>query len=302
MIEDRYAIGQGWVRPTLALAGTEAQQTRWLPDIEVKRAVWCQLFSEPGAGSDLAGLSTVAVRDGESYVVNGQKLWSSYADTAQWGILLARTDTEVAKHKGISYFCLDMSLPGIEVRPIVEMTGGCHFNEVFFTDVRVPVDCRVGEEGDGWRLATVTLTNERVALSEGGLCWGMGPTTGDLIGELQDRARREGPLDDPLLRQEVAGVYAERFVLNLLGARPDGPAASIRKTMTDRHGQRVTSLAMSLRGTDALLGTAGPDFRDRDEWAWAYLFSRALTIGGGTSEVQRNVIGERLLGLPREPA
>jgi alkylation response protein AidB-like acyl-CoA dehydrogenase len=294
-MSDENAIGKGWVRPTLLAAGTEEQRARWLPDIESSSAIWCQLFSEPDAGSDLASLRTTAVRDGDVYVVNGQKIWSTWANHASWGILLARTNAEVSKHKGISYFALDMTLPGVEVRPLVEMTGGNHFNEVFFTDVRVPVDCRIGDEGDGWRLAGITLANERVALSQGGVLWGMGPTSEDLFTEL----RAGGGVADPHLRQDAARTYEEMLILRLLGARPDGPASSLRKTLGDEHGQHVTSLMKATRGAHGMLGEQLPDTKTTDGWHWGYLFSRALTIGGGTSEVQRNIIGEKLLGLPR---
>jgi alkylation response protein AidB-like acyl-CoA dehydrogenase len=292
---DERAIGEGWVRPTLLAAGTDQQQARWLPGIEDGTAIWCQLFSEPDAGSDLASLRTTAERDGDVYVVNGQKIWSTWANHADWGILLARTDPSAPKHKGISYFALDMREPGVEVRPLVEMTGGNHFNEVFFTDVRVPLDCRVGDEGDGWRLAGITLANERVALSEGGVLWGMGPTGDDLFTELRAR----GGVDDPVLRQRAARVYEELVVLRLLGGRPDGPASSLRKTLGDEHGQHVMALMKDLQGAHGMLGEQRPDSKETDVWHWGYLFSRALTIGGGTSEVQRNIIGERLLGLPR---
>jgi len=297
VIDDRYAIGEGWVRPTLLAGGTPDQQARWLPGIDDRSTLWCQLFSEPEAGSDLASLRTAAVRDGDVYVVNGSKIWSTWANHADWGILLARTDPTVPKHEGISYFALDMRAAGVEVRPLVEMTGGNHFNEVFLTDVRVPVDCRIGDEGDGWRLATVTLANERVSLSEGGVLWGMGPTSEDLFTEL----RATGGVQAPHLRQRAAAVYTEMVVLRLLAGRRDGPASSIRKVLADEHGQHVTALMLDRRGAHGLLGAATPELRDADEWAWGYLFSRALTIGGGTGEVQRNVIGERMLGLPREP-
>jgi alkylation response protein AidB-like acyl-CoA dehydrogenase len=285
-------IGRGWVRPTLLAGGTADQQARWLPGIEDGTESWCQLFSEPEAGSDLASLRTRAQRDGDSYVVNGQKIWTTWADVSRWGILLARTDPDVAPHRGISYFVLDMHAPGIAVRPIVEMTGGHHFNEVFLTDVRVPVDHRIGAEGDGWRLATVTLASERDALSEGGVIWGMGPTSEDLF----DALRSAGGVHDVVLRQDAARVYAEKVLLSLLAATA---APSVRKCLSDEHGQHVTSLMLATRGADGLIGDHGEHLKEADVWLWGYLFSRALTIGGGTAQVQRNVIAERLLGLPR---
>ena len=299
-------IALGWAGPTLLAGGDEAQQQRWLPGILDGSEIWCQLFSEPEAGSDLAALRTRAERDGDDYVVNGQKIWSTWADHSDFGILLARTDATGPKHKGISYFVLDMAAPGVEVRPITEMTGQSHFNETFLTDVRIPADHRIGAEGDGWRLAAVTLGNERVSLSEGGMLWGMGPETADLF----DEVRRAGGITDPVLRQRAARVHSEAEVLDLLGrrmvtavlrGRDPGPEASIRKALSDGHGQEAMGLMKDLRGPAGMLGVQGPDAEAIDVWHWGYLFSRALTIGGGTSEVQRNIIGERLLGLPREP-
>jgi 3-oxochol-4-en-24-oyl-CoA dehydrogenase len=283
-------IGIGWAGPTILAGGTPEQQQRWLPGILDGTTTWCQLFSEPEAGSDLASLRTTAVRDGDEYVVTGQKLWSTWADRSDWGILLARTGP--AKHRGISYFVVDMRSPGIEVRPIVEMTGGNHFNEVFLTAVRIPVADRIGPENEGWGLAKVTLANERVSLSEGGVLWGMGPTTDDLL----DLVRSAGGLDDPLARQRAAAIRAEQIVLGRL------EEPSVRKTLADVHGQRVMALAKDMRGAAGMLGEQSERAEERDVWHWGYLFSRALTIGGGTSEVQRNIIGERMLGLPREPS
>lgn len=300
-------IGIGWAGPTILAGGTEEQQRRWLPGILDGSSFWCQLFSEPDAGSDLASLTTRAVRDGDTYVVNGQKIWSTWAYRADWGILLARTDPAAAKHAGISYLVVDMTTPGIEVRPIVEMTGGTHFSEVFLHDVRVPVDCRIGAENGGWSLAKVTLANERVSLSEGGLLWGMGPDTDAFFAMV----RSSGGIADAGLRQRAAAVATGALVQRLLrdrvhdelrAGRDPGPVASIKKTLADQHGQDVMALAKDLRGPAGMLGVAGPDAEEHDEWHWGYLFSRALTIGGGTSEIQRTIIGERLLGLPREPA
>jgi alkylation response protein AidB-like acyl-CoA dehydrogenase len=281
-------IGLGWAGPTIVVGGTPEQQARWLPGIIDGSAFWCQLFSEPEAGSDLASLRTRAERDGDTYVVNGQKIWSTWADRADWGILLARTDPTAPKHKGISYFVLDMRSPGVEIRPIIEMTGGNHFNEVFLSDVRVPVENRIGPEHGGWPLAKVTLANERDSLSHGGVLWGMGPTTDDLWSL--------GPIDDAVLRQRAAVIRTEQLALSRLRE------PSVRKTIADVHGQRVTALAKDRRGAHGMLGVQSPTAEHEDVWHWGYLFSRALTIGGGTSEVQRTIIGERLLGLPKEPS
>ena len=286
--------------------GTDAQRDKYLPKLATGEWVGCFGLTEPDAGSDLASLRTSAERDGDHYVVNGQKIWSTWANRSQWGILLARTDATVAKHQGISYFVVDMATPGVEVRKIIEMTGGNHFNETFFNEVRIPVENRIGAEGSGWRLATVTLGNERVALSEGGVLWGMGPT----FGECMDEIRRRSAAGTPVSRQQAAKVYSDGFVTNLLtqkivdamlrGEDPS-PFASIRKAKADANAQALLDLIFDLAGPAGMLGIQNEEAETTDPWHWAYLFSRALTIGGGTSEIQRNIIGERLLGLPREP-
>ena len=210
------------------------------------------------------------------------------------------------KHRGISYFILDMATPGIEVRKIIEMTGGNHFNETFLDEVRIPVENRIGEEGDGWRLATVTLGNERVSLSEGGLLWGMGPTFAECMEEIKQR----GAGDHPVTRDRATKVYIEGFINELLTqkivdaiVRGDDPSpfASIRKAKVDINNQNILELLVDLLGPEGMVGLQSEESEHTDPWHWAFLFSRALTIGGGTSEIQRNIIGERLLGLPREP-
>jgi 3-oxochol-4-en-24-oyl-CoA dehydrogenase len=304
-------IGIGWAGPTIVAAGTPEQQQRWLPPLLAAEEYWCQLFSEPEAGSDLANLRTTAVLDGDQWVIQGSKIWSSYADHSDLGILLARTDTAAAKHRGISYFVLPMDRPGITIRPIIEMSGGQHFNECFFDAVRIPVDHLLGQPGDGWKLATLTLANERVSLSTGGVLWSMGPTTAELF----DVIRARGGIADPRVRQQAARVHTEAMLLQLLGWRAltvavkglePGPEVSVKKALADEHGQHVFALAQALAGSDALGTDWGPLGAPAENpwgtWHWGALFSRALTIGGGTSEVQRNIIGERLLGLPREPA
>src|SRR5205085_9375759 len=193
-------IGIGWAGPTIIHAGNDAQKERYLVPMLAGEELWCQLFSEPGAGSDLANLSTRAVRDGDVYVVNGQKIWTSFAHIARFGILIARTDANAPKHQGISYFIVPMDLAGIEIRPIVEMTGLHTFNEVFFDEVRIPADNLVGEENRGWALAKVTLSNERVSLSSGGVLWGNAPTAFDLL----ELVRKAGGVADPVLRQRLA--------------------------------------------------------------------------------------------------
>ena len=308
------AIGIGWAGPTIAYAGSEEQKERYLFPLLTAEEIWCQLFSEPGSGSDLASLSTRAERDGDEWVVNGSKIWTSGAQHSQFGILLARTNPDAAKHKGITYFICPMNLPGIDIRPIREMTGGETFNEVFFTDVRLPLDAVVGEVNDGWRLAKVTLGNERVSLSTGGLLWGHGPTALDLIAQI-----KRAPVTDPVLRQNIVKVYIEHQILELIrmrtlsarirGEQP-GPEASVRKILADEHGQHVMDLALSLQGASGMIanahvgglsGTQGASAMEAAVWYYGFLFAQALTIGGGTGAVQRNIVGERVLGLPHEP-
>jgi alkylation response protein AidB-like acyl-CoA dehydrogenase len=319
-------IGIGWAGPTLLYAGTPEQKQRYLGPILSGDEFWCQLFSEPGSGSDLANLGTRAVRDGDEFVVNGQKIWTSGAQYARFGILIARTDPDVAKHRGISYFVCPMDAPGIEIRPITEMTGGHTFNEVFFTDVRIPAANLVGDLNDGWRLAKVTLGNERVSLSTGGVLWGNGPTALETIDAIREQ-HPEG-VADPHLRQRIAEVYVEHTLLDLIRLRTltaalkgeaPGPEASIRKILADEHGQHVMSLARDMVGAHAMLtggdGTdafvPGTDTKglgpDRPAgglahpgWYDGYMFSQALTIGGGTGDVQRNIVAERVLGLPHD--
>jgi alkylation response protein AidB-like acyl-CoA dehydrogenase len=296
-------IGIGWAGPTIIAGGTRAQQERYLPPLLSGAEFWCQLFSEPDAGSDLASLQTRAVRRGDEYVVDGQKVWSTWADRADFGILLARTDPDAPKHAGISYFAVPMDTPGITVRPIREMTGECHFNETFFDGVRLPADALIGGENAGWSLARITLANERVNLTRGGVCWGMGPSADDLFALV----RKQGGVADPLLRQraarcwieqEILGLLDQRIVAGLMAGRPPGPEGSIKKALADEWGQRLMELAKDLTGAGGVLTDQGPLGAPVDQWHWGFLFGRALTIGGGTAQIQRNILAERVLGLP----
>jgi alkylation response protein AidB-like acyl-CoA dehydrogenase len=300
-------IGIGWAGPTLLVAGTDEQRQRWLPGLLDGTELWCQLFSEPGAGSDLSSLTTRAELDGDQYVVNGQKVWTTLAHWARWGIMLARTDPDAEAHRGITYFVVDMQSPGIDVRPIVQMTGTHEFNEVYFSDVRVPAANVVGKAHDGWRLAKVTLGNERVSLSGEGALWGRGPTAEDVLQLVRDH----GGTRDALLRQRLAQLFIASEVLRLIRLRTvsarvrglePGPEASVRKALADVHGQQVMETAMELAGPYGLCSDRGPYGEpDNEGWQYGYMYARALTIGGGTSEVQRNILGEKVLGLPREP-
>jgi len=298
-------IGIGWAGPTILAAGTEEQKERFLFGLLSAEDIWCQLFSEPGAGSDLANLGTRAERDGDEWIINGQKIWTSLAHHSRYGILIARSDTDVPKHEGITYFICPMDLPGVEIRPIVEMTGGHTFNEVFLTDVRIPDSLRVGAVGEGWRLAKVTLANERVSLSSGGALWGAGPSAEDLL----NIVRSTGGTTDPVMRQRLVDLHIESEILRLIrlrtvtaaiAGRAPGPEASVRKVLADEHGQHIMSVAKDLAGAGGMLSTEGPSGTDGGMWHFGYLFSQALTIGGGTGDVQRNIISERVLGLPHD--
>jgi alkylation response protein AidB-like acyl-CoA dehydrogenase len=320
-------IGIGWAAPTLLVAGTPEQQQRFLPGILSGEDQWCQLFSEPDAGSDLASLSTRAERDRDEYVVTGSKIWSSGAHTSRYGILIARTDPDVPKHHGISYFVCPMDLPGITLRPIADMTTAHSFNQVFFDGVRLPASLRVGDEGTGWRLAKVTLSNERVMLSSSGSLWGSGPSAAMLL----DLVRAHGGVSDRRLRERLAMLHCEAEVLRLtrlrtlsagLAGRTPGPEASIQKAMADEHGQHVMELAKDLAGPAGMLEGSGPagvlpesartgptelnvprDLAPGVDpiWHYGFLFAPALTLGGGTFAIQRNIVAEMVLDLPRDP-
>jgi 3-oxochol-4-en-24-oyl-CoA dehydrogenase len=297
VVRPSLAVG-AWALPTIIAHGTDEQQERFVgPSLE-GRITWCQLFSEPGAGSDLAALSTRAEPVEGGFALNGQKVWTSMARKADWGICLARTNPDVPKHEGITYFLVDMTSEGIEIRPLREITGAAMFNEVFFTDVFVPDDCVVGAVNGGWRLARTTLANERVSMSSGatfgfGIEW--------MLGSL-DRGPWAG---DAVVLDEIGGLLAEAHSLAMLGARTTlrsvsgvepGPEASVRKLLGAEHEQRVQELGLVLLGAEGAT-TEG----DGAHWSRGFLSTRCLTIAGGTSEVQRNVIGERILGLPRDP-
>ncbi|HEX8803535.1 MAG TPA: acyl-CoA dehydrogenase family protein [Acidimicrobiales bacterium] len=302
-------IGIGHCGPVIVVHGSEAQKQRYLPPMLRGEEMWCQLFSEPEAGSDLANLSTRAVRDGDVYVVDGQKIWTSLAQVAAFGILIARTDPDASKYTGISYFVVPMDLPGIEVRPLRNMVGGfgdAGFCEVFFTDVHVPAANLIGVENNGWAMAKQTLANERVSLSRDGLQWGYGPTVRDLV----DLVRRHGGPPDAVLRGRLVDAFVEGQIMRYHQLRQisaavnktPGPDASLRKALKDAHGQKVFGLGKDLMGAAGMLGVEGVAEVDPawEPWASGFLFSPALTVGGGTSEVLRNVIAERILGLPHD--
>ncbi len=307
---ERIGIGLGMAAPTILRCGTQAQRQRLLRPLWTGEEVWCQLFSEPGAGSDLAALGTRAVRDGEEWVVNGQKVWTSMAHEARWGLLVARTDPDVPKHQGITYFLLDMTAPGVQVRPLRQLTGEAEFNEVFLEDVRVPDGDRLGEVGDGWRVARVTLMNERVAIGGGVL-----PREGGMIGVLAGTWRRHPELRTPgthaeLLRlwvaAEAARLAGERLRQQLAAGQP-GPEGSANKLVFARLNQEISALELELLGEGGLRyddwsmrRPAALDLLGRTA-GYRYLRTRGNSIEGGTSEILRNIIAERVLGLPPEP-
>jgi alkylation response protein AidB-like acyl-CoA dehydrogenase len=300
-------LGLGLAGPTLIEHGTDAQKERYLRKILTGEEIWCQLFSEPGAGSDLATLGTRAVRDGDEWVVNGQKVWTSIAQLSQFGMLVARTDTGVPKHEGLTYFIVDMKSPGVEIRPLRQLTGSAEFNEVYFTDVRIPDESRVGAVGDGWRVSRTTLMNERVTLS--GVSLDSVAFTGGVRRDPWESFLDSVPdRSDPLTRQAVAQFYIEQQVKEITsfraaaarqrGAQP-GPEGSISKVFNAEFNQRRTSWLVSQRGAAGMAWeSTDPDGEGK---AHAFLRARANTIEGGTSEILRNMIGERVLGLPREP-
>jgi alkylation response protein AidB-like acyl-CoA dehydrogenase len=295
-----FTVGVAMAGPTLIAHGSEEQKARYLDPLLRGREIWCQLFSEPGAGSDLAGLGTRAVRDGDEYVVNGQKVWTSGAHYSDRGILLARTDPDQPKHRGITYFVVDMRSPGIDIRPLRQMTGGSHFNEVFLTDVRVPAANVIGEPDNGWRVALTTLANERTAIGGGG--------SGVRFAEIQQLAAEFGRTGDPIVRQRLAALYTNLELLRYLGfriqtalsqGRPPGPESSVLKLAYSRHVASLGDVALAMEGPAG--GLAGADAPDAGYWQLRFLGQYGVRIGGGTDEVQRNVIGERVLGLPGEP-
>jgi alkylation response protein AidB-like acyl-CoA dehydrogenase len=329
-------IGVMMAGPTIVVHGTDEQRKRFLPNMVSGKEIWCQFFSEPGAGSDLAGLQTKAVRDGDEWVVNGQKVWTSGAQYSRWGILIARTNPDVPKHKGISYFVIDVEQPGIDVRPLKEMTGEAMFNEVFFTDARVPNENLIGDVNEGWGVAVTTLAYERNSLGAGGMGGAMGGGAvigrADLAAKVGDIAKQSGggmlggmaaafggggatmlkmlpqmfgKEHDSLVRQDIASLYTLLEISRFTGLRAQaaaargerpGPEVSTGKLMASKIVTtmrdsilRIEGAQGMLHGDDAPLGGMGQ---------YLALFSPAVSIAGGSDQVQRNIIGERVLGLP----
>jgi alkylation response protein AidB-like acyl-CoA dehydrogenase len=297
-------IGVNLVGPTLLAHGTDDQRARWLPRILRAEEIWCQLFSEPGAGSDLSSLTTRARRVDGGWILDGQKVWTSYAQFADWGVCLARTDPDVRPQAGISYLVVDMRAPGVEVRPLRQITDESEFNEVFFTEVFVPEDRLVGPEHEGWRIANSTLTHER----------GVNPRQlvvhTQLLDELLREAATSGAWDDPRLAPRLAQAFVEvqlfrlhnwRSVSRTAKGEAPGPVGAINKLWWSEMSKRMHDTVMSALGPAApLWGTANHNPGD-GRWQRSWLYYQASSIWAGTNEIQRNVVGERVLGLPREP-
>jgi len=308
----RNVIGLGMAAPTIIAFGTDEQKSRWLKPLWLAEEIWCQLFSEPGAGSDLASLATRAVKDTESgdWIVNGQKVWTSLAHHARWGLLLARTDPDLPKHAGLSYFVADLHAPGVEVRPLRQFTGEAEFNEVFLTDVRVPDANRLGNVGDGWRVANATLMNERVSIGNA--------TTAareqGMIGFAANTWRRHPELRTHELHQHLLSLWAQAEVARLAGERlrqqiaagEPGPEGSAAKLTFARLNQEISGFEIDLLGADGLTYDDWSMHRaGSSDWArsaaYRYLRAKGNSIEGGTSEILRNIIAERVLRLPPEP-
>jgi alkylation response protein AidB-like acyl-CoA dehydrogenase len=301
----RNPIGSGMGAPTVVTHGTEEQKKRYLRPLFTGEEIWCQLFSEPGAGSDVASLATRAVRDGDEWVVNGQKVWTTLAHLSRWGMLVARTDPEQPKHRGMTYFVVDMHAPGVEVRPLRQITGEAEFNEVYFTDVRIPDSERLGDVGQGWAVSLTTLMNERVSIGGAIQPKGSGP-----IGEAVRIWKAKGH-DDPALKDELMRLWAEAEVNRLTNIRASqmravgtpGPEGSTAKLAFAELNKRVYEFCLTLMGAEGMLYGSYEMIRPEtamgaDSLQKAFLRARANSIEGGTSEVMRNILGERVLGLP----
>ncbi|TDV34903.1 alkylation response protein AidB-like acyl-CoA dehydrogenase [Actinophytocola oryzae] len=305
----RIGIGLGMAAPTILTFGTDEQKQRYLRPLWIGEEVWCQLFSEPGAGSDLAAAGTRAVKDGDDWLVTGQKVWTSSAHNARFAILLARTDPDLPKHAGLSYFVLDMTDPGVDVRPLRQITGEAEFNEVFMTDARVPDANRLGAVGEGWKVAQTTLMNERIAI-------GSRPASGNTMVDVVAQTWRDTPENHtPELQDRLVALWSRSEALRLAGERlrqqlavgAPGPEGSAMKLTFAQLAQQLSGLEVELRGADGLRyddwtmrRPEKVEFIGRDA-GYRYLRAKGNSIEGGTSEVLRNIIAERVLGLPAEP-
>lgn len=301
-----YTIGLGMVIPTMVEHGTEEQKQRYVRKALRGEEIRSQLFSEPGAGSDVASLQMKAERDGDEFVLNGQKVWTTGAQHSDFGAVIARTNPDMPKHRGITMFIIDFKAPGIVVRPLRQMNGGSGFNEVYFTDVRVPAGNVIGQVDDGWRCAIAMLANERVAIGAGGGAARGG--SGGGIDALAQLARQRGLIDDPVVRQGIADIYIRQRIMGFIGQRTRAALKSGRAPGPEGSIAKLAGALLSRRTSDLGIAIAGPagqawlaDDRQGSRWAAGVLSAPASRIAGGTDEVQRNIIGERVLGLPKEP-
>ncbi len=296
-------ISHGMCLPVLNEFGTDEQKRRYMPDNIAARTVWCQMFSEPGAGSDVASLQTRADRDGDEWVLNGQKVWTTLAHRSDYGVIVARTDPDQPKHAGISMFIVDLKAPGVEIRPIHQIDGGSHFNEVFFTDVRIPTDNLLGEMNNGWRQATAMLMYERVAIGS----MGSGAISQPMYDLLLGAAKATGRIDDPVVRDELMKIYAMETTKSLVAMRTraelkagkaPGPGGSLGKLYSSVISWRFREIAMEIAGAGSQAWEPGDALGQMMQSV--VLNSFQAGIAGGTDEIQRNIIGDRVLGLPRD--
>ena len=303
--DSEFIISHGMCLPMIAEYGTDEQRRQFMPDMIAGRTLWCQMFSEPGAGSDVASLQSKAELDGDEWIVNGQKVWTTLAHKSDYGLVVVRTDPDQVKHRGISMFIMDMRAPGVEIRPIHQIDGGNHFNEVFFNDVRIPKDWLIGEKNAGWRLATSMLMYERVAIGSGGA----GKISQPLFDSLAAIAKGNGSITDPVVRDQLMRLYCMESTKSMVALRTraemkagktPGPGGSLGKLMGSVISWFYRGIALEIAG-------AGSVAWDPAQPGAAYLHKHLLNtfqngIAGGTDEIQRNIIGERVLGLPREPS
>ncbi|WP_040491495.1 acyl-CoA dehydrogenase family protein [Ilumatobacter nonamiensis] len=305
MMASEFIISHGMCLPMLDEYGTDEQKRAYLADNISGRTMWCQMFSEPGAGSDVASLQSKAELDGDEWILNGQKVWTTLAHKSDYGIVVARTDPEQVKHAGLSMFILDMKAPGVEIRPIHQIDGGSHFNEVFFSDVRIPKDNLLGEYNAGWKLATAMLMYERVAIGSAGA----GKINQPTFKLLKSAAQETGKIDDPVVRDQLMRIYSMETTKAMVAMRnraeqkagkTPGPGGSLGKLFGSNIAWKMREIALEIAGPSSIAWD--PSVPDADERQRIVLNSFQSSIAGGTDEIQRNIIGDRVLGLPREPA
>ena len=305
MMAGEFIISHGMCLPMVNEYGTEEQKRLYMPDMISGKTMWCQMFSEPGAGSDVASLQSRAELDGDEWILNGQKVWTTLAHKSEYGVVVARTDPELVKHAGISMFILDMRAPGVEIRPIHQIDGGSHFNEVFFTDARIPKDHLLGEYNAGWKLATAMLMYERVAIGSAGT----GKINQPTYKLLKSAAEGSGKIEDPVVRDQLMRIYSMETTKAMVAMRnkaeqkagkTPGPGGSLGKLLGSNIAWKMREIALEMAGPSSIAWE--PDAENGAELQRIFLNSFQSSIAGGTDEIQRNIIGDRVLGLPREPS